>query len=1192
MIRLVYVKNQLKIKDNNIHDIAWVDGKTVRYYLDKADIDVTENLIITSARHGKLYPDDKVISANDELTVINVINGPVIGYLVQAIVVAIVQFAVSYAMNLAINAIFGTEPKTSTGGNGLDEGQTYSWDGIRTRNDIGVPVPIIYGEHKVGGNIINCHLTNDGDKNYLNMLIALCEGEIESISDIRVDDNPYTNYTGITTATALGTNTDTIIPNFEDLATTYNETQTLLKDTPYVYTTSGDDIEAFELHLKFNGLFQQSQSTGSIKSWNVSLLVEYKIHTDGSYTELGTTTFSAKTRNQITRSISKTGLTAGQYDIRITRTSNDSDFYHTGDVTLYAVEEIVTDDLIYPNTAKLGIKALATNQLSGQAPNITCVVQGLKIYAPNIENSGTTVDWEDYYYDEDTSEYKLIADDTVLTMDGYTTQYCGNPIWCLRDLLTNGRYGLGEYIQTTDMSDASLLEMSKHCEELVPNGLGGFEKRFRLDVVIDSATSALDVIRQVAGTFRGLPFYSGGEVKFRIDKAEAPTQLFGMGNIIAGSFQQQWKPINEVYNVVDVQFLDKDKNYEFETISVVDEEAIADGEQLRRKSVRLFTTRMGYALREGRYALKFAKYINEIITFKASIDALSSQAGDVIAVCHDVPAWGYSGRIVSATANTVTLDRAVTIQAGYTNTVMIRHSDDTIETKNITTGIGEHTTVTIDGTFATTPSEYEVYAIGIQNVSVKNYRIMGIKVDEKHEVSITAQEYNEGVYDDSAITLPSDNYTMLSMEIPEITTVNLSEQLVKKQDGTIENTIIVDFVKPALTDYSVNGFESANIYLSDDDGVSYRLVGNTRTDSFLISDGIGSGETYYVKVSSLTAMGQENDVDSLTAYNITVLGKSASPTDVSSFLVNQSRDRLVMSWGAITDVDVWGYEIRCGNSWLDSSHVAFVEGTSYLTTNFREGTGQSYWIKAVDTSGNYSGTEKEAVLTVDNIPFRNIVQSYSEQTAWSGTKSNTETDGNYLQITTGNLTGTYVTAVRDIGYSASFYIGIEVITSIAVARSWDDDETTTWASDSEARFSGVETSGNATFEIKTSHDNSTWTDWMAWQSGDYSCRYFQLRMTLTRENVTDDLECSQFDYYADLPDVDETGSDSDAGGDGEEIVFTKEYHVEPNVHIEILSGSAIYHRFTEKDLTGFTVAFYDATGTQQPASFDWHSHGI
>jgi len=273
-----------------------------------------------------------------------------------------------------------------------------------------------------------------------------------------------------------------------------------------------------------------------------------------------------------------------------------------------------------------------------------------------------------------------------------------------------------------------------------------------------------------------------------------------------------------------------------------------------------------------------------------------------------------------------------------------------------------------------------------------------------------------------------------------------------------------------------------------------------------------------------------------------------------------------------------------------------IKQTSLLNINLRTGTAQSYWIKAIDTSGNYSATATQGLITIDNIPFTNIIQSYSEQTAWGGTKSDTTTSGNNLILSTGKLTGTYVTPVRDLGFVATMKVGINSVATVSGDSTWDQEpDGATWdqLSDTE-RWSGEEVPGALAFEIKTSEDNSTWSDWTAWQPGDFKFRYFQLRMTMTRQDVGQALECSQLDYYADLPDVDDFGTDSvSTASSGKAVTFNKTYHQTPSVNIDIRSGSAYLHKFSVvPDTTGFTVKLYDLGGTAQTGDFSWHAHGV
>jgi hypothetical protein len=55
------------------------------------------------------------------------------------------------------------------------------------------PIPVIYGERRVGGVRVFVKAAGGQKNEYLYIALALCEGEVESISDIYIDDTPITD---------------------------------------------------------------------------------------------------------------------------------------------------------------------------------------------------------------------------------------------------------------------------------------------------------------------------------------------------------------------------------------------------------------------------------------------------------------------------------------------------------------------------------------------------------------------------------------------------------------------------------------------------------------------------------------------------------------------------------------------------------------------------------------------------------------------------------------------------------------------------------------------------------------------------------------------------------------------------------------------------------------------------------------
>lgn len=1199
MINIKYIPNILNKNERLSKDISFDRKNTARNYLMASGFDFTNRRIILSGK--KIEDLNCYVDDNEELLILPKTEGPFAAVAAFFEIVgfwATVAWVVDVALFLASigYSIYAARQKarTPSHGNSSDQSPTYGWDGVVSTQDVGIPVPIVYGQHKVGGNIINAFISTNEDKNFLNILLGLCEGEINSISDIKINDNPIANYDGVTTHERLGTNTQSIIANFQDLHNVIAVNTQLLKDNSYVYQTIDSDVEGFKLQVQFPGGLYEIKSNGELGAWSVTYKVEYRITGVGAYTLASNITINHKSRTTVRRFYEKTGLTPGQYDIRITRTSDDEDDTHIGDLNLQSVDEIKTDDLAYPNTALLGIKALASEQLSGGMPNFTCIVKGKKVSVPNILNSGTPVDWEDYYWDPDSEEYKLFSDDTVLTWDGFTyvIKRSSNPIWCMKDLFTNTRAGLGEFVSVSDVDSSLFLEMSRHCEEKIPNGEGGFEKRFEMDVVLDNPQKAMDWVMDLSATFRGMPFYSTASIKIRIDKPEDPVQLFTMGNMIKDSFVQTWKSIKEVPNVIDIQFMDEDKDYKQEEISFIDEDALAAGDPMRKKSLRLFTTRISQALREARYALKVAKNINRSVTFKAGIDAIAIQPGDVFSISHDVPQWGYSGRIARGYVGEVMLDRDVTIEAGKTYKLRVKLSDDTIEEKTVSNSSGTTNIITVSSNFTFAPLQYSVYAFGQSSFVKKDFRCSNMERSAQNEITISGAEYSTNAYDDSDVVKPINNYSDLVLSTPDVEDLNLTERLKKLEDGTIQTVIDVWFTKPTLTNF-VHTYQKALIYLSDNVVTSWALKGETFGESFSILEGVEDLETYKIAVVSVNTFNESNAIANSPQATISPIGKTALPSDVSTFLVNQSRDRLTFGWTEITDVDKDTYEIRVGSDWDSGSILAAgLKGDNHISLNFKTGASQSYWIKAIDTSGNYSNAAKEATVTIDVIPFQNIIVSFSEQTAWNGAKFNTEKSGNNLIISSGHTTGTYLTPIQDLSYVATFRIVVGAITSISQGAAFDDDAVTRFNTSPSLRFSGENAPGAATFEINTSEDNITWDGWVTWQNGDYKCRYYQLRMTLTKENVNSSLVCSRMDHYADLPDIDEKGEERvTVALTGASITFSKTFHAIPSINITILTGNGVYWRFTNVSITGAdAVKLYDRNGVLQTGTFRWHSH--
>ena len=202
--------------------------------------------------------------------------------------------------------------------------------------------------------------------------------------------------------------------------------------------------------------------------------------------------------------------------------------------------------------------------------------------------------------------------------------------------------------------------------------------------------------------------------------------------------------------------------------------------------------------------------------------------------------------------------------------------------------------------------------------------------------------------------------------------------------------------------------------------------------------------------------------------------------------------------------------------------------------------------------------------------------------------------GSNIKLESGQLSGIYYTSIKDIGYVCEAKIIIEYLATITQGLLWSSDSTRAFNTSATLRFSGAESPSSVTFDIRTSEDNITWGSWVTWILADYKCRYFQIRMNITRETLSTDLAISSFSIKADLPDVDERGNDTiSVAADGKAITFSKTFHVAPSVNIDIVSGTGYVHKFSVvPTITGFTVKVYDMAGVAVTGDFTYHAHSI
>lgn len=452
----------------------------------------------------------------------------------------------------------------------------------------------------------------------------------------------------------------------------------------------------------------------------------------------------------------KDGLTPGQYDIRCRLvTALPSTARYGNDTYFESFQEIIYDDFNYPGTSLLSVRALATDQLSGSMPRVDCLV------------TRSTV--------------------PVWTGVAYENLPASNPAWASYHLLHKG----GDGVPYSRIVYADFLSWAGWCDE----------KGYTVNLYVDSVFSLRRALDMVGLNGRGAVVQRGSKFSCIVDRPEAlPVQrfLFTGGNIIKDSFAEEFLAMESRANAIEVTYFDASIDYSRQTVTLYASDFDTTDREINTTQVTLYgCTSRELAIAYGQFMLNCNRYLTITGSWDADVDALACVPGDVIEVAHDVPQWGYSGRVISATSGTLKIDRLVTMAAGTTYQVTVKHADDTRETRTVTAanlmesgfisedggdgflsdipldgfqastdavipaGYNEYTILSVSPDWLVTPSAYDLYSFGETGLVSKKMRIVRIGRSQEMRRKLVCIEHVDEVYEDGA-TIP-DSETASSL---------------------------------------------------------------------------------------------------------------------------------------------------------------------------------------------------------------------------------------------------------------------------------------------------------------------------------------------------------------------------------------------------------------------------------------------
>jgi hypothetical protein len=212
-------------------------------------------------------------------------------------------------------------------------------------------------------------------------------------------------------------------------------------------------------------------------------------------------------------------------------------------------------------------------------------------------------------------------------------EWTDNPAWCFYDLLTNKRYGVGNYVTENDVDKWSLYQIAKYCDELVSDGFGGVEPRFTCNLYIQSQDDALKVLSDMASVFRGMFYYSNGFIYAINDMPEeTPIYSFTNSNVVDGNFNYESTSLKDRNSAVYVRYIDKNNFYKPAVEYVENIEAVRKFGFKETELTAFGCTSRGQAQRLGRWLLASEYNETETVSFESGPECVYLKPGDVIKV--------------------------------------------------------------------------------------------------------------------------------------------------------------------------------------------------------------------------------------------------------------------------------------------------------------------------------------------------------------------------------------------------------------------------------------------------------------------------------------------------------------------------------------------------------------------------------
>ncbi|WP_032316803.1 host specificity protein J [Escherichia coli] len=765
------------------------------------------------------------------------------------------------------------------------------------------------------------------------------EGPVKGLQSILVNKTPLTDTDGnpvihgVTAVWRAGEQEQTPPEGFESSGAETALGVEVTKAKPVTRTITSANIDRLRVTFGVQSLVQTT-SQGDRNPASVRLLIQ--LQRNGNWVTEKDVTINGKTTSQFLASVILDNLPPRPFNIRMVRETADSTTDQLQNKTLWSsYTEIIDVKQCYPNTAIVGLQVDA-EQFGGQQMTVNYHIRGRIIQVPSN-------------YDPEKRTYSGIWDGSL------KPAYSNNPAWCLWDMLTHPRYGMGKRLGAADVDKWALYAIAQYCDQTVPDGFGGTEPRMTFNAYLSQQRKAWDVLSDFCSAMRCMPVWNGQTLTFVQDRPSDVVWPYTNSDVVVDDngvgFRYSFSALKDRHTAVEVNYTDPQNGWQTSTELVEDPEAILRYGRNLLKMDAFGCTSRGQAHRAGLWVIKTGLLETQTVDFTLGSQGLRHTPGDIIEICdNDYAGTMTGGRILSidAASRTLTLDREVTLPETGAATV------------NLINGSGKPVSVAITAhpapdriQVSTLPDGVETYGVwGLSLPSLRRrlFRCVSIRENTDGTFAITAVQHvpeKEAIVDNGASFEPQSG-TLNSVIPPAVQHLTVE---VSAADG--QYLALAKWDTPRV----VKGVRFS-LRLTIGNGENSRLVTTAITaDTEHRFSGLPLGE-YTLTVRAINSYGQQGE-PATTTFRINAPAKPATIELTPGYFQITATPHLAV-YDPTVQFEFWFSETRI-------TDIRQVETTArYLGTglywiaasiNIKPGHDYYFYVRSVNTVGKSAFVE-------------------------------------------------------------------------------------------------------------------------------------------------------------------------------------------------------------------------------------------